>query len=134
MNKVLPAIIAFCLSLSIAYSADVARDFSSTDEVILVPEETPVQEAGVEENQTEEKTLIEKLKAIREAEYYNYDQKDFLLREVFTHEFPEESKLDYLISSASLLPGLTRGPILRYLKSLRPEDTGEQESILDILD
>ena len=46
----------------------------------------------------------------------------------------EESKLDYLISSASLLPGLTRGPILRYLKSLRPEDTGEQESILDILD
>ena len=95
MNKVLPAIIALCLSFNIACGADIARDFSSTDEVILVPEETPVQEAGVEENQAEEKTLIEKLKAIREAEYYNYDQKDFLLREVFTHKFPKESKLDY---------------------------------------
>ena len=46
----------------------------------------------------------------------------------------ENTKLDYLISAASLLPGLTQKPILRFLKSLRPEDTDEQESILDILD
>lgn len=46
----------------------------------------------------------------------------------------EETKLDYLISSASILPGLTRGPIVRFLKSLRPEDTDSEESILDILD
>lgn len=46
----------------------------------------------------------------------------------------EEAKLDYLISTASLLPGLTQGPILRFLKALRPEDTNLEESILDILD
>ncbi len=46
----------------------------------------------------------------------------------------EEAKLDYLISAASLLPGLTRKPILRFLKSLRTEDTNPEESILDILD
>ncbi len=46
----------------------------------------------------------------------------------------EEAKLDYLISAASLLPGLTQKPILRFLKSLRTEDTDSQESILDILD
>ncbi len=46
----------------------------------------------------------------------------------------EEAKLDYLISTASLLPGLTQKPILRFLKSLRTEDTNPEESILDILD
>lgn len=44
------------------------------------------------------------------------------------------SGLDYLINTASLLPGLTKGPILRLLHDLRPEDTNEPESILDILD
>jgi len=56
-----------------------------------------------------------------------------MLAEIYCNNH-EDSKLDYLISAASLLPGLTRGPILRYLKSLRPEDTDAQESILDILD
>lgn len=42
--------------------------------------------------------------------------------------------LDYLVNTASLLPGLTRGPILKMLDELRPEDTDAQESILDILD
>lgn len=46
----------------------------------------------------------------------------------------EDAKLDYLISAASLLPGLTRKPILRFLKEMRPEDTNHEESILDILD
>ena len=46
----------------------------------------------------------------------------------------ENTKLDYLISAASLLPGLTQKPILRFLKSLRTEDTDSEESILDILD
>lgn len=46
----------------------------------------------------------------------------------------EETKLDYLISAASLLPGLTKPPILRFLKEMRPEDTNPEESILDILD
>lgn len=44
------------------------------------------------------------------------------------------SGLDYLINTASLLPGLTKGPILRLLHDLRPEDTNEPENILDILD
>ncbi len=42
--------------------------------------------------------------------------------------------LDYLINTASILPGLTKGPILRLLHEMRPEDTDEPESILDILD
>lgn len=46
----------------------------------------------------------------------------------------KEEKLDYLISNASLLPGLTQKPILTYLTSLRTEDTNHEESILDILD
>ena len=49
-------------------------------------------------------------------------------------DYGEETKLDYLISAASLLPGLTQKPILRFLKSLRPEDTDSEENILDILD
>lgn len=42
--------------------------------------------------------------------------------------------IDYLINTASMLPGLTRNPILNLLHEMRPEDTNEQESILDILD
>lgn len=56
-----------------------------------------------------------------------------MLAEIY-RDAGEESKLDYLISTASLLPGLTQKPILRFLKSLRPEDTNPEESILDILD
>ncbi len=44
------------------------------------------------------------------------------------------SGLDYLAGTASLLPGLTKGPILKMLHALRPADTDETESILDILD
>ena len=88
MNKVLPAIFAFMLSLTIANGADIARNFSSTDEVILVQDEENVQEVVIEETgEIREKTLAEKLRDIRDAEYYNYDQKEFLLKEVFTHSF-----------------------------------------------
>ena len=44
------------------------------------------------------------------------------------------SGLDYLVNTASLLPGLTKGPILKMLYALRPADKDEPESILDILD
>lgn len=50
------------------------------------------------------------------------------------HTNNETLKIDYLVSSASLLPGLTRKPILRFLEKLRSEDTNPEESILDILD
>ena len=46
----------------------------------------------------------------------------------------EDARFDYLISSANLLPGLTKGPILRFLDEMRPKDTNPEESILDILD
>lgn len=49
-----------------------------------------------------------------------------------SNDSPE--KIPVLISSATLLPGLTRKPILKMLYSLCPGDKDETESILDILD
>ena len=46
----------------------------------------------------------------------------------------DSSKMNYLLSTASLLPGITKGPILRYLTQNAPKDTPDEESILDILD
>lgn len=56
-----------------------------------------------------------------------------MLASIYT-ERGNHAGIDYLISTASLLPGLTKGPILRLLHDLQPEDTNEPESILDILD
>ncbi len=44
------------------------------------------------------------------------------------------AKTDYLISSASTLPGLTREPIMKMLTSMRPSDNTDEESILRILE
>ncbi|MCR4648983.1 MAG: hypothetical protein K5776_07895 [Lachnospiraceae bacterium] len=44
------------------------------------------------------------------------------------------SKINYLVSSASLLTGLTKAPILNYLKEIIPSEKEKEDSILDILD
>lgn len=56
-----------------------------------------------------------------------------LLSEIYVEE-EDYSKINYLISSASLLTGLTKGPILKNLKELSKTDSSYEESILDILD
>ena len=96
MKKILPIIItAFLLSACTAFGAVVKNEPEvNIDTVELVQD--VVQEASVEEvDVKKEKTLMEKIEDIKKAEYYDYEQKNFLLEEVFTHHFPEKSKLDY---------------------------------------
>ena len=56
-----------------------------------------------------------------------------LLASIYKEE-EDFSKINYLISSASLLNGLTKGPIINYLHELVPSDKEKEESILEILD
>ncbi|MBP5276424.1 MAG: hypothetical protein J6Z07_06510 [Lachnospiraceae bacterium] len=56
-----------------------------------------------------------------------------LLSSIYIDE-QDFSKINYLISSASLLTGLTKGPILKHLHEIAPSDKENEESILDILD
>lgn len=56
-----------------------------------------------------------------------------LLSKIYSDE-GNYSKIDYLISSASLLTGLTKGPIIKHLQSIDRSDNTVEESILDILD
>ena len=46
----------------------------------------------------------------------------------------DKAKIGYLESSASLLTGLTKGPIINYLKSIDTTDKDLEESIFDILE
>lgn len=56
-----------------------------------------------------------------------------LLSKIYEEE-KDFSKINYLISSASLLNGLTKGPILKHLHEISPSGSTDEESILDILD
>ncbi len=56
-----------------------------------------------------------------------------LLASIYLEE-DDLSKINYLVSSASLLTGLTKGPILNYLKEITPSEKEKEDSILDILD
>ncbi len=56
-----------------------------------------------------------------------------LLAKIYAEE-KDFTKINYLISAASLLNGLTKGPILNYLQSIDQPGSNEEESILDILD
>ena len=56
-----------------------------------------------------------------------------LLGSIYLEE-EDFSKINYLVSSASLLTGLTKGPILTYLHDLVPTKEEKEESILEILD
>ena len=56
-----------------------------------------------------------------------------LLASIYKEE-EDFSKINYLISSASLLNGLTKGPIINYLHELVPSDKEKEESIMEILD
>ena len=96
MNKFLPMVVfAFVLSIINVCSAETIIE-PNTDEVVLEKGLEAIQEAGIEENITDtEKTLMEKLQDVKKAECYDYEQKNFLLKEIFTHKFPEKSKLDY---------------------------------------
>ena len=46
----------------------------------------------------------------------------------------DKAKISYLESAASLLTGLTKGPIINYLKSIDTTDKDLEESIFDILE
>ena len=56
-----------------------------------------------------------------------------LLSSIYLEE-EDTSKINYLISSASLLTGITKGPILNHLHEIAPSDKEKEESILEILD
>lgn len=56
-----------------------------------------------------------------------------LLSKIYEEE-KDYTKINYLISSASLLNGLTKGPILKALNEISTEGSNLEESILDILD
>lgn len=56
-----------------------------------------------------------------------------LLAKIYSEE-NDFTKINYLISSASLLNSLTKGPILKALHEISPSDNTVEESILDILD
>lgn len=56
-----------------------------------------------------------------------------LLAEIYKEE-NDSTKINYLISSASLLNSITKGPIVSYLQEQAPADSTDEESILDILD
>ena len=56
-----------------------------------------------------------------------------LLANIYTEE-EDFSKINYLSSAASLLNGLTKGPILNYLRDIAPSEEEKEESILEILD
>lgn len=56
-----------------------------------------------------------------------------LLSSIYKEE-EDYSKLNYLASAASLLTGLTKGPILKHLREITPTEKEREESILEILD
>lgn len=56
-----------------------------------------------------------------------------LLGSIYLEE-EDFTKINYLLSSASLLTGLTKGPILNYLHEIAPDEKEKEESILEILD
>ena len=56
-----------------------------------------------------------------------------LLANIYKEE-EDFSKINYLSSAASLLNGLTKGPILNYLRDIAPSEEEKEESILEILD
>ena len=56
-----------------------------------------------------------------------------LLSSIYKEE-EDYTKINYLISSASLLTGITKGPILTYLHDIVPSDEETEKSILEILD
>ena len=56
-----------------------------------------------------------------------------LLSSIYLEE-EDYSKINYLSSSASLLTGLTKGPILNYLHDITPSREDKEKSILEILD
>ncbi|MBO4346074.1 MAG: hypothetical protein J5840_00395 [Lachnospiraceae bacterium] len=56
-----------------------------------------------------------------------------LLGSIYLEE-EDFTKINYLSSSASLLTGLTKGPILNYLHEIAPTSEEKEESILEILD
>ena len=56
-----------------------------------------------------------------------------LLSELYVEE-EDYSKINYLTSSATLLTGLTKAPILKSLSEISPTNSIDEQSILDILD
>lgn len=56
-----------------------------------------------------------------------------ILTDIYNSE-NDTAKLNYLKSSASMLNGITKGPIMDYLYSVAPQDKSLEESIFDILD
>ena len=98
MKKFLSVIIAiFLISTCNVFGEGVKNEpDAEVSEIMLEFDATPIQEISIEEaTEIREKTLAEKIEDIKKAECYDYEQKNFLLKEILTHKFPAESKLDY---------------------------------------
>lgn len=94
MNKILPIIIAFFLTLTASYAVqDVYTQIYDENEVVLdIPSTTPysisVKDTDSKQN---EKTLKEKLADIYHLEVEQIDKPHFLLKDVLTKKYSEES-------------------------------------------
>lgn len=94
MNKILPIIIAFFLTLPASYAVqDVYTQIYDENEVVLeIPSTTPysisVKDTDSKQN---EKTLKEKLADIYHLEVEQIDKPHFLLKDVLTKKYSEES-------------------------------------------
>ncbi len=97
MKKILPILIAIILTSSPAFAK---QNDGYLDEVILEesatisePSDTP---ENTESDVPHEKTLREKLSDVYHLEVYKYDTPNFLLKDVLTKKFDEDSPLESL--------------------------------------
>lgn len=92
MNKILPILLAFLLTTNACFSAHKHLE-PVLDEVTLdVPQAVSIEETAV----SEEKTLREKLQDIYHLEVEQIDRPTFLLKDVLTKKYSEESAWDNL--------------------------------------
>ena len=97
MKKFLLIFIAVLTVASNIVNANEVTDLENNiDEVVLenFSENNVPQVVEIEENNVETSTLRDKLKNVYNLEVDKYDKPNYLLKEVFTHHFPENSLMD----------------------------------------
>lgn len=99
MNKILPIAIAFIFSISVSYAEMIPNTaFSTKDEVVLDVTENAPYVVNLENNSEtyEEKSLREKLSDIYHLEVEQIDKPHFLLTDILTKKYSEDSAWDSL--------------------------------------
>ena len=109
-KKFLPKLIALffiiigCSCLNVIYAADTESSSNLTEVELEVPENIKeddnynIPEAvsiSAENTLNEQKSLKEKLRDIYNLEIEKYDKPSYLMEEIFTHKYSENSPLDY---------------------------------------